>query len=85
MTRVHDTPAASRPRALVLDIERARGTAVARPLSAPEAPAAAPGDLLIPTNDHVLSLVSRHRARLARRFMFTVPPWDVLARGLRRR
>jgi len=29
-------------------------------LAALEAPAAAPSDLLIPTNDHFLSLVSRH-------------------------
>jgi predicted ATP-grasp superfamily ATP-dependent carboligase len=37
-------------------------------------------DLLIPTNDHFLSLVSRHWARLAERFTPTVPPWDVLER-----
>jgi predicted ATP-grasp superfamily ATP-dependent carboligase len=49
-------------------------------LSALEALAAAPGDLLIPTNDHFLSVVSRHWARLARRFTLTVPPWDVLER-----
>jgi predicted ATP-grasp superfamily ATP-dependent carboligase len=39
-----------------------------------------PRDLLIPTNDHFLSLVSRHWARLAGRFTPTVPPWDVLER-----
>ncbi|HEU4439542.1 MAG TPA: hypothetical protein VFT36_09830 [Methylomirabilota bacterium] len=37
-----------------------------------------PADLLIPTNDHFLSLVSRNWTRLARRFTPTVPPWDVL-------
>jgi len=42
--------------------------------------AAAPADLVIPTNDHFLSLVSRHWARLARRFTLTVPPWDILER-----
>jgi predicted ATP-grasp superfamily ATP-dependent carboligase len=47
-------------------------------LAALEAQPAAPGDLLIPTNDHFLSLVSRHWTRLARRFTLTVPPWDVL-------
>jgi predicted ATP-grasp superfamily ATP-dependent carboligase len=52
----------------------------ARTLSALEAVAAAPSDLLIPTNDHFLSLVSRHWTRLARRFTLTVPPWDVLER-----
>ena len=43
-----------------------------------EALAADPGDLLIPTNDHFLPLVSRHWTRLARRFTPTVPPWDIL-------
>ncbi len=52
----------------------------ARILSALEALAAAPTDLLIPTNDHFLSLVSRHWTRLARRFTPTVPPWDVVER-----
>ncbi len=51
-----------------------------RTLSALEALAAAPADLLIPTNDHFLSLVSRHWTRLARRFTPTVPPWDVVER-----
>ena len=49
---------------------------VVRTLSALEAPA-------VP--DTSLSLVSRHWARLTRPFTFTVPPWDVPARGLRRR
>ena len=49
-----------------------------RTLSALEALAAAPGDLLVPTNDHFLALVSRHWTRLARCFTLTVPPWDVL-------
>jgi predicted ATP-grasp superfamily ATP-dependent carboligase len=49
-------------------------------LSALEALPASPGDLLIPTNDHFLSLVSRNWTRLARRFTLTVPPWDVLER-----
>lgn len=118
MTRAHDTPAASRPRALVLGIEHPRGLAVVRSLgrrglpvvgverdpgarglgsrylqrvvmvqggdertlSALEALAASPGDLLIPTNDHFLSLVSRHWERLTRRFTLTVPRWDVLER-----
>jgi len=118
MTRVHGTPAATRPRALVLGIEHPRAIAVvrslgrrgipvvalerdpdargrgsrylqqvvmvqdgdARTLSALEALAAGPGDLLIPTNDHFLSLVSRHWTRLARRFTLTVPPWDVVER-----
>ena len=52
----------------------------ARTLAALEAVAGAPGDLLIPTNDHFLSLVSRHWTRLARRFTLTVPPWEVLQR-----
>jgi len=116
MTRVHDIPAATRPRALVLGIEHPRGIAVVRSLgrrgipvvgverdpqargrgsrylqqvvmvqggdertlSALEALAAAPGDLLVPTNDHFLALVSRHWTRLARCFTLTVPPWDVL-------
>jgi predicted ATP-grasp superfamily ATP-dependent carboligase len=51
-----------------------------RALSALEALSAVPGDVLIPTNDHFLSLVSRHWTRLARRFTLTVPPWDVLRR-----
>jgi predicted ATP-grasp superfamily ATP-dependent carboligase len=118
MTRVHGTPVATRPRALVLGIEHPRGIAVVRSLgrrgipvvgverdpeargrgsrylqqvvmvedgdahtlSALEALAAAPADLLIPTNDHFLSLVSRHWTRLARHFTLTVPPWDVLER-----
>jgi len=116
MTRIHDIPAATRPRALVLGIEHPRGIAVVRSLgrrgipvvgverdpqargrgsrylqqvvmvqggdertlSALEALAAAPGDLLVPTNDHFLALVSRHWTRLARCFTLTVPPWDVL-------
>lgn len=41
---------------------------------------AAPGDVIIPTNDHFLSLVSRHWTRLARRFTLSVPPWDILER-----
>ena len=49
-------------------------------LTAIESLAADPADLLIPTNDHFLSLISRHWARLARRFTLTVPPWDVLER-----
>jgi predicted ATP-grasp superfamily ATP-dependent carboligase len=51
-----------------------------RTLSGLETLAAAPGDLLIPTNDHFLSLVSRHWSQLAQRFTLTVPPWDVLER-----
>jgi predicted ATP-grasp superfamily ATP-dependent carboligase len=47
-------------------------------LSRLEAVAAAPGDLLIPTNDRFLTLVSRHWARLARSYTPTVPPWDLL-------
>jgi len=116
MTRIHDIPAATRPRALVLGIEHPRGIAVVRSLgrrgipvvgverdpqargrgsrylqqvvmvqggdertlSALEALPAAPGDLLVPTNDHFLALVSRHWTRLARCFTLTVPPWDVL-------
>ena len=49
-----------------------------RALATLEAHAVEPADLLIPTNDHFLSLVSRHWGRLARRFTPTVPPWDVL-------
>jgi predicted ATP-grasp superfamily ATP-dependent carboligase len=49
-----------------------------RTLLALEAAADAPADLLIPTNDRFLSLVSQHWARLARRFTLTVPPWDLL-------
>jgi len=49
-------------------------------LTAIERVAADPADLLIPTNDHFLSLISRHWTRLARRFTLTVPPWDVLER-----
>jgi predicted ATP-grasp superfamily ATP-dependent carboligase len=49
-----------------------------RALAALEALADDPADLLIPTNDHFLSLVSRHWGRLARRFTLTVPPWDIL-------
>jgi predicted ATP-grasp superfamily ATP-dependent carboligase len=49
-------------------------------LSALEALAGGGRDLLIPTNDHFLSLVSRHWARLAQHFAPTVPPWDVLER-----
>ena len=52
--------------------------AEARALSTLESLAADPRDLLIPTNDHFLSLVSRHWARLAQRFTPTVPPWDAL-------
>jgi predicted ATP-grasp superfamily ATP-dependent carboligase len=52
----------------------------ARALGAVEALAADPATLLIPTNDHFLSLVSRHWTRLARRFTLTVPSWDVLER-----
>jgi D-aspartate ligase len=51
-----------------------------RALAAVEALAADPADLLIPTNDHFLSLVSRHWERLARHFTPTVPRWDVLER-----
>jgi D-aspartate ligase len=36
------------------------------------------GGVLIPTNDHYLTLVSQHFARLSRLFSLTVPPWDVL-------
>jgi hypothetical protein len=85
MRRVHDTSAASRPRAPALDIERGGGIAVALALCAPEASGGAPGDLPIPTNDHSLSLVSRHWACPTGCLMFTVPPGDVLAYGLRRR
>jgi predicted ATP-grasp superfamily ATP-dependent carboligase len=35
-------------------------------------------DLLVPTNDRFLALVSRHWERLADRFVPTVPPWAVL-------
>jgi hypothetical protein len=69
----------------VLDIERACGIAVALSPLAPEASGGAPGDLPIPTNDHSLSLVSRHWACPTRCLIFTVPPGDVLAYGLRRR
>lgn len=48
-------------------------------LAALESQATEPGgDLLIPTNDRFLSLVSRHWARLARSFVPTVPSWDLL-------
>jgi predicted ATP-grasp superfamily ATP-dependent carboligase len=50
----------------------------ARTLSALEGFAETAGDLLIPTNDHFVSLVSRHWTRLTGRFTLTVPPWDVL-------
>ncbi|HEY7040345.1 MAG TPA: hypothetical protein VID28_15905 [Methylomirabilota bacterium] len=49
-----------------------------RALGAMEALAGDPHDVLIPTNDHFVSFVSRHWARLARRFTLTVPPWDAL-------
>lgn len=54
------------------------GAGDAGTLSALEALSGNPGDLLIPTNDHFLSLVSRHWTRLARRYTLTVPPWDIL-------
>jgi predicted ATP-grasp superfamily ATP-dependent carboligase len=40
------------------------------------------GAVLIPTNDHYLRIVARHRERLARRFTMTVPPWDRLDEAL---
>ncbi len=36
------------------------------------------GGILIPTNDHYLSLVARHHAELTRHFVSTAPPWPVL-------
>jgi predicted ATP-grasp superfamily ATP-dependent carboligase len=36
------------------------------------------GDVLIPTNDEYLQVVSRHHARLSERFALTCPDWDVL-------
>lgn len=51
-----------------------------RVLGVLEALAGDPADMLIPTNDYFLSLVSRHWTRLARGFTLTVPPWEVLER-----
>ena len=49
-----------------------------RALAAVEAIAGDGRDLLIPTNDTFLALVSRHWERLDRRFTITVPPWAIL-------
>ena len=38
------------------------------------------GAVMIATNDHYLTLVSQHFERLARRFIVTTPPWEVLGR-----
>ena len=38
--------------------------------------------VLIPTSDHYLRIVARHRDRLACRFVMTVPSWDVLETAL---
>jgi predicted ATP-grasp superfamily ATP-dependent carboligase len=50
----------------------------ARTVAALEALAGGGDDLLIPTNDGFLALVSQHWERLARSFTITVPPWAVL-------
>ena len=38
------------------------------------------GGVLIPTNDHTLRIVSRHRPRLVQRFRVPVPGWDTLSK-----
>ncbi|HXJ79895.1 MAG TPA: hypothetical protein VMS64_14580 [Candidatus Methylomirabilis sp.] len=37
------------------------------------------GAVMIATNDHYLTLVSQHFERLAKRFIVTTPPWELLS------